>query len=156
MARTTTNDQLFLNDGTGKLSPIATGIYQSKAIDMSERRRLSITAGFNGGFTGTLLVEGTDELGNCAMGGAESILRATGASIAWAGAGAQPGQNGMSGAKYWNALPSGTVNITNATNSVLVTLNDVNCRWIRVNFNKGVTVAIGSGTIELFVTAKNT
>jgi hypothetical protein len=149
MARTTTNDKLLLNDGRGNLSDIATGIFQTKAIDMSERRRLSLTASFGGGFTGTLLIEGTDELGNC------SVAVGTGAGVAMAGAGAQPGINGVSGAKYWTALPSGTVLVTNSTTSLQTQLNDVNCRWIRVSFNKGVTTAIGSGTIELFITAKN-
>lgn len=155
MARTTTNDKLLLNDGRGNLSEIGTGIFQTKAIDMSERRRLSITAGFGGGFTGTLLVEGTDELGNCSIAGG-GILAATGASIAMAGAGAQPGVNGMSGAKYWSTIPSGTIAVTNSTQGFIVQFNDVNCRWLRLNFNKNVVTAIGSGTIELFVTAKNT
>lgn len=156
MARATTNDQLFINDGLGQLLPIATGIFQTKAVDMSERRRLSLTANFSSGYTGTLLIEGTDEIGNCEMGGKGGIVLATGASIAWAGAGPQPGNNGMSGAKYWLPIPSGTVAITNTTGVIQVMVNDVNCRWIRLNFNKGVVAAIGSGPIELFITAKNT
>lgn len=159
MAKTTTNDQLFINDGRGVALPIATGVFQTKAIDMSERRRLSVTADFTGGFTGTLVVEGTDEIGNCSISG-DSILRPTGASIAWAGAGSQPGSNGMSGAKYWTPVPSGTVGITNSTTFIQFQMNEVNTRWIRLNFNKGITSAIGSavgtGAIALFITAKST
>ncbi len=159
MARTTTNDQLLLNDGRGRLSPIATGVFQTKAIDMSERSRLSISGTFAGGFTGFLRVEGTDETGTCAIDG-NAILLPTGASIAWAGAGSQPGTNGMSGAKYWSTIPSGVIAVNNTTNKFIVQFNDINSRWIRLNFNSGIANAIGSavgtGAIELFITAKNT
>ena len=148
MARTTTNDKLLLNDGRGNLSDIATGIFATKAVDMSERRRLSLTAGFGGGYTGTLLIEGTDELGSC------SVAQGTGAGVPMAGAGSQPGTNGVTGAKYWTALPSGTINITNSTTNLQVQLNDLNCRWVRISFNKNVAAGIGSGVIELFITAK--
>lgn len=158
MARSTINDQLFLNDGRGRAVAIATGTFHTKAIDMSERRRLSVTANFAGGFTGIFLVQGTDEVGNCSLGA--DVLAATGACVAWVGAGQQPGQNGYSGAKYWNTIPSGALAITNATNSVLLSFTEVSSRWIRLVFNDGITTAIGSavgsGSIELFITAKNT
>lgn len=154
MARSTTNDQLFLNDGTGQALPIATGVWQTKAIDMQERRRLSVTANFLGGFTGIFAVQGTDELNNCA------IQYGTGPSVAWAGAGTQPGQNGFTGALCWSNLLPGVVSVTNSTTIVRIDLSEVNTRWIRFVFNPGITTAIGSavgtGAVQLFFTAKNT
>lgn len=150
MAKTTTTDSILLNDGFGNLYPIATGTFASKAIDMSERRRISLTGSFAGGYTGILSVQGTDEVPNCI------IVQGTGPSVAWAGAGAQPGQNGYTGALYWQNLPSGSVNVTNSTSAFQLQLTDVGVRFVRLVFNQGVVAPIGSGTIQIFLTAKHT
>lgn len=160
MARATTNSQLFLNDGTGKHIAVATSTWKTKAIDMSETRRLSVTAAFQGGFTGTLVVEGTDEPGECSVGGVGNVSIPTGNAVDIAGAGVQPGKNGVSGALYWTPVQSGTVSVTNSTQLVQIGMNDVNHRWIRITFNKGLGLAavgsaVGSG-VQLFITCKNT
>lgn len=168
MAKTSANNQLSLNDGAGGQLPIQTGTWVTKAIDMMEQRRLSITLGVqgstasgtvvpgSGGFTGILSVQGTDEIANC--------MGSTGTQQA--GAGAQPGQNGFTGALYWNNIQSGTIGITPSTTSIQLIFNDFGPRWVRVVFNSttaGVYSASnvpsgagGTGTMQLFYTSKST
>ncbi len=164
MSRSTLHEQLFINDGLGNPLPIQTGTFVTKAINMEERRRLNITIGIQGstgyglgtgmvgGFTGMLLVQGTDEL--------QGNLGPTG--TAWANAPAQPGINGFTGALFWQTIPSGAIAITNATNQLLVQLTDVGPSYIRLAFNMSATGTLvsgtsgGSGTMQLFVSGKHT
>ena len=153
--------QVFLNDGKGNSVQIQTGTWVSKAYDMSEKRRFSVTIGitgatgttangvgvaFTGGFTGTLYIQGTDEIQEC-----------TGyTGTPQAGAGPQPGKNGVTGALFWTTVPSGAIAITNSTTAQIVSLTDVGPHFLRLAFNPGVATAIGSGTMNIFVTGKNT
>jgi hypothetical protein len=155
MSRSTVRNELFLNDGTGQKLLIQTGTFVTSAVNVDEHRRLSLTIGIMsatgaigdvGGFTGTFLVQGTDELAqsNGATGTQE------------AGNTSRPGKNGFTGALFWTTLPGGTQNITASTTSVLLSFTDVGTSFIRVVFNQGITSPIGSGTIRIFVSGKNT
>jgi len=163
MSKSTIRNQLFLNDGAGNPLPIATGTFVTKAINIDEHRRLSLTIGVHGptgplggGFTGLMLVQGTNELAKC--------FGSTGTPQA--GAGSQPGDNGYTGARYWNTIPSGAIAIgptLSNGNSMQVDFTDVGCAFVRVVFNYtasgpiiGVPGSGGSGIMDLFLTAKNT
>lgn len=165
MSRMTVQNQLLLNDGLGNKLPIQTGTWVSGAINIEEQRRLSITigvqsatgaAGDAGGFTGTLLVQGTDELANC--GGATGTPEA--------GNNRRPGSNSQTGALFWQTIPSGTAAITSATSKLLLSFTDVGVNFVRVCFNATGWAAAngstttgclgGSGTMQVFLTAKNT
>jgi hypothetical protein len=163
MSKSSTFDQVFLSDGKGGQLPIQTGTWISKSFDVKERRRLSMTVGVQGstasgtivqnggGFTGTLLVQGTNEIGNC--------NGYTGTPNA--GVPQVPGQNGQTGALFWNTLAGGTINITTATTSLLIDFTDLGCAYIRFAFNiasSGNAVVAGNvpsgagGTGTMFVT----
>lgn len=160
MSRSTIHNELFLNDGTGIHLPIATGTFITRAINVDEHRRLSLTIGMlssatgadlMGGFTGTLLIQGTDEIGRC--------NGVTGTPQA--GAGSQPGQNGFTGALFWQTIPSGSIAINNATNKLLLSFTDVGVAYVRVALNisaSGTALpnSAASGAMKLFLTAKNT
>lgn len=160
MSRSTVHQQLLLNDGQGRKLPISTGTWVTNSVSVGEQRRLSLTIGMGsatgaigdiGGFTGTLVVQGTNELPQ--MNGATGTQEA--------GNFARPGINGFTGARFWNTLASGTFNITNATQSLLIQFTDLGPAFIRVGFNLTsnnvpATTAIGSGTMFVFITAKNT
>jgi hypothetical protein len=146
------HDQVLLDVATGASGtqgpyPIATATFQSKAINLEEFRRLSVTVNFGGSHTGIFQVQGTDELGS-AYGTPNNM-----------GAGPQPGQNAQTGALYWNVIPSGTALVTNATQSMLLSFTDVGPSWIRFIYNQNTSAvpsaAVGSGTISLFFTGKN-
>lgn len=173
MSRSTLHDQVFLNDGSGSPLPIQTGTWVSKAFNIEEKRRLSVTLGIRGqsgitqglsgfaatgsfgapgGFTGQMLVQGTNEISKC--------YGVPGTP--WAGNLPQPGENGYTGARYWNTLASGTINIDNTVSSLLVDFTDVGVSYIRLVFNQSGTGATatgtlgGSGTMDVYLTAKNT
>lgn len=158
MSKSTIRSQFFINDGTGQPLPIQTGTFVTRAISVDEHRRLSLTIGIGsstgavadvGGFTGILQVQGTDEMANAPG--------ATGTP--WAAAFPQPGNNGYTGALFWNTIPSGSIAITNATNSMLVSLTDVNCAFVRLAFNRSATGALpnsaASGTMYVYLTGKH-
>jgi len=164
MSRSTIHQQLFINDGLGNRLPIQTGTWVSQAINIDEQRRISITIGCEsatgaaadmGGFTGTLLVQGTNELAQC--NGATGTQEAGGTS--------RPGINGFTGARYWTTLASGSFNITNSSpcagNALLISFTDVGVSFIRLAFNQSATGTTatgtlgGSGTLNVYVTAKN-
>lgn len=160
MSKTPVHNQLFLNDGTGKKLAIQTGIFNTSAVNMEYHRRLSLSVGFGsstgvaggqpwagdagGGFTGLLVVQTTNELGqtNGFTGTQE------------AGNTNRPGTNGWTGAGLWNNVPSGTFSITNNTQSLQADFSDIGAGYVRVQFNPNITTAIGSGTIYLYLTAK--
>jgi hypothetical protein len=150
---TTLRSQITLDSPTGASGtsapyPIATATFQSRAILMEDRKRLSVTINFAGGHTGILQVQGTDELGNC-NGTANNP-----------NVGMQPGSNTQTGALFWSQIPSGIVNVTNSTQTVLLSLTEVGTAWIRLAYNAATTsipsLAVGSGTISAFITAKHT
>lgn len=162
MSRSSIRNQILLNDGLGNKLPIQTGTWVSSAINIDEHRRLSVTlgvqsatgaAGDAGGFTGILLVQGTDELAqNNGCTGTQE-----------AGNTSRPGLNGFTGALWWQTIPSGTVAITNATNRLLLSFTDVGVGFVRLAFNVTATGTLapgvgqgGSGTMQVYVTAKNT
>ena len=142
MSQSPLHVQLLSNDGYN--NAIATGTFTTQALNMEERRRLSVTVNFGGGYTGTLLVQGTDE-----------ITRQSGTSSN-PFSGPQPGTCQATGALYWNTIPSGTCLVTNSTQSVLLSFTDVGPAFVRLVFNNGIVAPIGSGTISVFVTGKNT
>ena len=161
MSRSPIRNQLLINDGLGNKLPISTGTWVTNAVNIDEHRRLSLTIGVTsatgaigdiGGWTGTLLVQGTDELGqnNGATGTQE------------AGNTNRPGINGFTGARFWNTIPSGSVAINNGTQSILLSFSDVGCAYVRVAFNVSATGPLpnatncGSGTFNVYLTAKNT
>lgn len=164
MSRSSFHSQLFINDGAGNNLPIQTGTFVTSAINMEERRRLSLTVGIlqstgyglglgtPGGFTGTLSIQGTNEV--------SEALAPSGTP--WAYAQSQPGTNGYTGAIFWNTLAGGAVNITNATNSLQIDFTDIGCAYVRVGFNVSATGSTatgtlgGSGTMYLFATSKHT
>ncbi len=164
MSKSTIRNQLQLNDGLGNKLPIQTGTWVSSAINIDEHRRVSITlgigsatgaAGDTGGFTGTLTVQGTDELAQC--NGATGTQEAGNTN--------RPGTNGFTGARFWTVLASGTFNVTAATASLLLQFTDVGVAFIRLAFNAstagtpntGATGSLGgSGTMYAYLTAKNT
>lgn len=162
MSRSSIRNQILLNDGLGNKLPIQTGTWVSSAINIDEHRRLSVTlgvqsatgaAGDAGGFTGILLVQGTDELAqNNGCTGTQE-----------AGNTSRPGLNGFTGALWWQTIPSGAVAITNATNRLLLSFTDVGVGFVRLAFNVTATGTLapgvgqgGSGTMQVYVTAKNT
>lgn len=164
MSKSSIRQQLFINDGTGQKLAIATSTWVTNAVNIDEHRRLSLTIGVGsatgaaadiGGFTGTLLVQGTDELAQC--------YGQTGTQEA--GNGSRPGTNGFTGARFWQTIPSGTVNITNTSgqpgNAILLSFTDVGVAFVRVAFNVSPTgpyanaTACGSGTFNVFLTAKS-
>lgn len=161
------NIQVLLNDGNGNRLPIQTGTWISPAYDILEARRLSLTIAVNGstgvpggGFSGALLVQGTNELPQMSIDKVGS-----GAGVAWAAAGPQPGANAYTGALYWNTIPSGTIAIgpiLNSGNSMEVDFTDVCPRFIRLAFNQSATGSIpvagagGSGTMYVTLTTKST
>jgi hypothetical protein len=146
MSQSPLHKQLLSNDGYA--NPIATGTFTTQAINMEERRRLSLTLNFGGGHTGILLIQGTDETAGCQGTPNRQLV------------GPQPGTNGSTGALYWNTIPSGIMNVTNSTTSVLLSFTDVGTSWVRLNYNGNSvsipSLAVGSGTISVFVTGKNT
>lgn len=161
MSRSTVRNQLFLNDGLGNKLAIGTGTFVTNAVNIDEHRRLSLTIGIGsatgaagdvGGFTGVLLVQGTDELAQC--NGATGTQEAGNLS--------RPGVNGFTGALFWQTIPSGTINITKATNQLLLSFSDVGVAFVRVALNVSATGPTatgtlgGSGTMSIFLTAKNT
>lgn len=161
MSRSTVRNQLFLNDGTGVKLPISTGTFVTSAVNIDEHKRLSFTIGITGstgtalvptgGFTGTLVVQGTNELGQC--NGATGTQEAGNTN--------RPGINGFTGARFWNTLASGSFNIDNTTTSLLIQFTDVGVAYVRLGFNLTsnnvpATTAIGSGTMHIYLTAKNT
>lgn len=145
MSQSPSHQALFT--GSDPSVPIATGSWTTKALDIEERRRVNFTINFGGGHTGTLLIQGTDEISQC------------NGCPGNPGAGSQPGTNGLTGALYWNTVPSGTVLITNSTQSIMISLVDVGPAFIRLAYNaQSVAVpslAVGSGVISAFYTAKN-
>jgi len=161
MSRSTVRNQLFLNDGTGVKLPVSTGTFVTSAVNVDEHRRLSLTIGItgstgpsdSGGFTGTLVVQGTNELGQC--NGATGTQEAGNTN--------RPGINGFTGARFWSNLASGSFNIDNTTKSLLIQFTDVGAAYVRVGFNvtsnnvpAPVGSAVGSGTMHIYLTAKNT
>lgn len=159
MSQSPSRGQILINDGSGNKSPIGTGVFVSPAYDIQEKRRLSFTIGVQGstgvaggGFTGTLQVQTTNETANCNGG--------TGTQAA--GSLGQPGNNGYTGALFWQTVQSGTIAVTNAMNVAQVDINDVNAAYFRVAFNMSATGAIntavgagGSGTMFIYWTGKN-
>ena len=160
MSRSTVRNQILLNDGLGNGLPIQTGTWISRAINIDEHRRLSITLGIGsatgaagdlGGFTGQLFVQGTDELAQC--NGATGTPEAGGTS--------RPGINSATGGRYWNTLASGIFNINNTTSSIQIQFTDGGVAFVRLAFNAtgwyqaGPAVSWGSGTMNVYVTAKN-
>jgi hypothetical protein len=152
------NDQLLLAGA----QPIQTGTFVTKAIDIEFIRRLSVTVAvqgttglIGGGFSGTLVVQGTDEIpGNYG-----------GTGTPWACGLRQPATNGQTGALYWTPVPSGTISIgpvLNSGNYMQFQMNDVNHRFVRVAFNTTATGSSatgtlgGSGTMVIFMTGKPT
>lgn len=161
MSRSPIRQQLFINDGTGQKLAIQTGTFVTNAVNVDEHRRVSLTIGITsatgaaadlGGFTGTLLVQGTDELAQC--------YGQTGTPEA--GNGSRPGTNGFTGALFWNTIPSGSVAITTNMQSLLLSFTDVGPAFVRVAFNRSATgplpnaTGCASGTMAIFLTAKNT
>jgi hypothetical protein len=161
MSRSSIRNQLFINDGLGNKLPIQTGTWVSSAINIDEHRRLSFTIGIGsatgavgdaGGFTGILQVQGTDEIAqsNGCTGTPE------------AGNTSRPGTNGFTGALYWQPIQSGTVAINNTMNRLQLSFSDVGVGFVRLAFNTtatgilGAAAAGGSGTWNVFMTAKNT
>ncbi len=162
MSRSTVRNHLFINDGGNSRDlsrGISTGTFVTQAVNIEEHRRLSLTVGIagstgpsdTGGFTGILQVQGTNELGQ----------RAGMTGTVEEGTLYKPGINGFTGARYWNTLASGTFNIDNTTQSLLISFTDVGAAYVRVAFNitsanVPATTAIGSGTMNIYLTAKNT
>ena len=152
MSSSTINTQLQLNDGLGNQVPISTGTWVTKAVNIEEQNLLSVTVGIRGptgtystatgGFTGTVYIQTTNELNYC--------CGATGTQQA--GAGSQPGLNGYSGAQYWTTIPNtGALNITQNTTVLQQDYYNVGARYVRAM----ATGLQGSGTIDLYLTAKN-
>lgn len=162
MSRATIRNQFFLNDGAGNRVPIATGSWVTSAVCVDEARRLSLTVGITsatgavgdvGGYTGTLLVQGTDELAQ--------QYGITG--YAEAGYQSRPGiPNGTGAARFWNTIPSGTFPVNQATQQFALSFTDVGFAFIRLAFNMSGTGAMpsssgcGSGVWNVYMTAKNT
>lgn len=163
MSRSTIRNQLFINDGRGNKLAISTGTWVTNAVNIDEHKRLSLTIGIEGstgaspdlgGFTGTLLVQGTDELGQC--NGQTGTQEAGNTN--------RPGVNGFTGARYWNTIPSGSIGWDLSKRSMLLSFTEVGAAYVRVAFNVSATgpLAIatgtlgGSGTWNVFLTAKNT
>lgn len=162
MSRSTVRNQLKINDGLGNKLSIGTSTFITSAVNVDEHRRVSFTIGVtsatgaigdNGGFTGTLTVQGTNELAECngATGTAE------------AGNTSRPGINGFSGARFWSNLQSGTFNIDNTIkgpNSLMLSFTDIGAAFVRVVFNQTATGAlpnsVGSGLMHIYLSAKNT
>jgi hypothetical protein len=155
------NSPVLISNGVNSNQPIATACFISKAFSTLHTRRLSVTIGIQGstgaagdvgGFTGTLLIQGTDEIW-----GANGV---TGSPFA--NAGPQPGYNGSTGGLFWNTIPSGTININNGVQSALLNFTDVGPAAIRFVFNQSATgplpnaTACGSGTMNIYLTAKQT
>lgn len=160
MSRSTVRSHLLINDGLGNKLPISTGTFVSQAVSIEEHRRVSFTIGIEsatgavgdaGGFTGILVIQGTNELGQRnGMTGTQE-----------AGSLNKPGVNGFTGARYWNNLASGSFNIDSTTRSLLISFTDVGAAYVRVAFNitsnnVPMTTAIGSGTMNIYLTGKNT
>jgi hypothetical protein len=163
MARSTTYSQLKLNDGFGNQVEIATGSWATQAYNIGEARRLSFTVGIlgtgslpltttnggnTGGFTGIFQVQGTNEISR-SYGGTGTPQAA---------AGAQPGENGWTGALFWNTLANGTVNVSQSITSFQLDFSDIGCTWIRLIFNQGNAVGTsgGSGVMKIYLTTKPT
>jgi|ERR1041385_1583799 hypothetical protein len=160
MSRSTIRNQLYLDSNQ---SPIATGNWIGPPINVDEHRRVNLTFGIGsatgaandcGGFTGTLTIQGTDELtnGNFPSGAPYAGSRTPG---------------GPSGANYWQTIPSGTFAVTKATQVFSMSFTDVGFAYIRPCFNAtgGMTGPYspaatgclgGSGTWNVYLTAKNT
>lgn len=162
MAQSTIRNQLLIQDGTGNKLPIQTGCFVTSAVNIEDQNHLSFTIGIDsatgpagaggGGFTGTLLIQGTNELAqsNGYTGTPE------------AGNQRRPGTNGATGALYWRTIPSGSIAITNATNVLLLDFSAVGCAFIRCAFNYTQTGAftplspiVGSGAMNIYLTAKH-
>jgi hypothetical protein len=155
MSRSTIRNQIYLDSNQ---QPIQTGTWFGPPINIDEHRRVNFTVAIGsttgaandaGGFTGTLVIQGTDELFT---------------------------NNGVSGQPYygmrapsgvgWQTIPSGTFAVTKATQVFSLSFTDVGFSTIRPVFNMtgGVTGAYapigtgscGSGTWNMWLTAKNT
>lgn len=61
MARSPINQQLFINDGTGRKLGIATATWVTQAVNIDEHRRLSITVGFQAATGASLMPLGQDQ-----------------------------------------------------------------------------------------------
>jgi hypothetical protein len=125
-----------------------------------------------GGFTGWLQIEGTNETPECygATGGTDP------------GMGSRPGRNGYTGARYWAPLNAQSIGFgagasgggatgwavsnaiggTGGANPLLITLDYVGPAYVRAKFNQTASgapfanaTACGSGTIDLYMTAKH-
>jgi hypothetical protein len=175
MSRSTIRNQIFLDSagqGTGNYqypSPIQTGTWIGPPINIDEHRRVSITVAITqatgvqtgtayadcGGYTGTLVIQGTDELaqGNFASGSPYYGARTPGV--------------GPSGGIAWQTIPSGTYAVTKASQVFSLNFTDVGFAYIRPAFNVtgGVTGVFapsatgclgGSGTWNVWVTGKST
>ena len=166
MSQNHVHDELYINDGSGNNLPIQTGTFVTKAVDFAQCRRLNITYGIpqgtgyfrgvpyagGGGFTGIMLVQGTDEIANSNGG----------TGTPWAGSVPQPGKNSYTGALYWNTIPSGTIAITSTMTSAAFSFTDVGAAYIRITFNSALSQSAGiaagsggSGTMQLFITGKS-
>jgi hypothetical protein len=117
--------------------PIATGNWIGPPVNIEEHRRINITCGILpatgaandcGGYTGNLVVQGTDEIvnGNFPSGAPYAGMRTPG---------------GPSGGVCWQTIPSGTFAVTKATQVFSLSFTDVGFSFIRVAFN-----ATGGGT----------
>lgn len=162
MSRSTVRNQLFINDGLGNKLPIATATWVTNAVNIDEHRRISFTVAITsatgaspdyGAYTGVMLVQGTNELGQC--NGATGTQEAGNTN--------RPGINGFTGARFWQTLPSGTIPITNSVTVMTgMDFTDVGFAYIRLAFNRSATGALpsasacGSGTWNVYLTAKNT
>jgi hypothetical protein len=167
MSRSTIRNRLTLDSNE---QPVQTGSWFSAPINIDEHRRLSISGGITsatgtqtgtaypdcGSYTGTLVVQGTDELAQYSI--------PSGAPFAGT---RSPGTANASGAMFWQTIPSGTYAVTKATQVFALNFTDVGFAYVRVGFNVtgGITGAWapsatgclgGSGTWNVFLTAKNT
>jgi hypothetical protein len=161
MSRSTIRNQIYLDSNQ---QPIGTGTWVGPPINIDEHRRVNITVAIGsstgaspdaGGFTGTFVVQGTDELanGSFASGAPYFGIRTPG--------------NGPSGGVAWQTIPSGTFAVTNAIQKFYMSFTDVGFAYIRPAFNVtgGNTGAFapsasgslgGSGLWNMWLTAKNT
>ena len=164
MSRSSIRNQLKLTDGLGNPVNVATTTWVTQWINVDEHRRVSFTIGIQGstgatpdygGYTGTLLVQGTNELGqnNGATGTQEC------------GNTNRPGINGFTGARFYATIPSGSIAVNNQFgspgNAVLLTFENVGPSYIRLAFNQSPTGPLtnfancGSGLWNIYLTAKN-
>lgn len=162
MSKSPIHNQLMIQDGAGNHAiPFATGTWVTQWVNIEEHRRVNFTFGIGsatgapgdvGGFTGSLAIQGTDELAQCNGGSGTQE----------AGNTSRPGLQGYTGARFAQTVPSGTYAVTNASNVFQMSLTDVGSAFIRVAFNVSATGPTatgtlgGSGTWNVFLTAKGT